>query len=292
MRVKHYFKNILVFLPLVFSMSLTNVPLLLRALLGFAAFCFVASVIYIVNDIRDIDKDRQHSTKCNRPLASGAVSVKAAVILAVVLGLLAVGCLVGLYFLSGESVLAPAVWLALYFVLNLGYSFGLKNIPVLDLFILASGFVFRVFFGGAVTGIAISDWLILVMASGALYMGMGKRRNELLREGENTRAVNRKYTVGFLDKNMYVCVALTLVFYALWCISSDSVELFVNGSLTIWSLFFVLFILLRYSLVIERNSDGDPVNVLFHDKMLLLLVIAYVAYMFVVVYVPLPWLVA
>lgn len=279
-RVKHYLKNGLIFLPLFFAVKLTDVGLLLRTLAGFAAFCLAASLIYIVNDIRDIEKDRQHSTKCNRPLPSGAISVGAAIAIAAVFGLGAIAILIAL------KSWAAGIILALYVALNFGYSFGLKNVPVLDLVILASGFVLRVLFGGAVSGIEVSNWLLLVMAAGALYMGMGKRRGELRREGEGTRAVNKYYSVGFLDRNMYLCLALTIAFYSLWCLTSSTIGDFANGDSVIWSVIILLVLVIRYNYVIEGDSDGDPVSVITRDPMLLILAALYVIYMGLVVYVP------
>lgn len=279
-RVKHYLKNGLIFLPLFFAVKLTDVGLLLRTLAGFAAFCLAASLIYVVNDIRDIEKDRQHSTKCNRPLPSGAISVGAAIAIAAVFGLGAIAILIAL------QSWAAGVILALYVALNFGYSFGLKNVPVLDLVILASGFVLRVLFGGAVSGIEVSNWLLLVMAAGALYMGMGKRRGELRREGEGTRAVNKYYSVGFLDRNMYLCLALTIAFYSLWCLTSSTIGDFANGDSVIWSVIVLLVLVIRYNYVIEGDSDGDPVSVITRDPMLLILAALYVIYMGLVVYVP------
>ena len=279
-RVKHYLKNGLIFLPLFFAVKLTDVGLLLRTLAGFAAFCLAASLIYIVNDIRDIEKDRQHSTKCNRPLPSGTISVGAAIAIAVIFGLGAIAILIAL-----QSWVAGVI-LALYVALNFGYSFGLKNVPVLDLVILASGFVLRVLFGGAVSGIEVSNWLLLVMAAGALYMGMGKRRGELRREGEGTRAVNKYYSVGFLDRNMYLCLALTIAFYSLWCLTSSTIGDFANGDSVIWSVIILLVLVIRYNYVIEGDSDGDPVSVITRDPMLLILAALYVIYMGLVVYVP------
>ena len=284
-RVKHYLKNVLVFLPLVFSVNLTNPEKLIPTLIGFLAFCLGASVIYIVNDIRDIEKDRKHSTKCKRPLPSGAISVKAAIGIAIVFGIAVAGLMTFLCLFYGAS-LWSVVWIAAYIALNFGYSFRLKNVPIVDLIILASGFVIRVLFGGAVAGIEVSEWLLLVMASGALYLGMGKRKGELLKEGDGTRAVNRRYNVGFLERNMYLCLSLTLVFYALWCITSGTIEHFANGQAIIWSVLWVLVIVLRYNYLIEGESDGDPVSVLTHDPMLMVLALGYALYMLFVVYIP------
>ena len=151
MRVKHYIKNLLVFAAAGCSGSLFEKNVAMPALLGFAAFCLTSSLIYIINDLRDAPKDRLHPVKKSRPIASGAVTERAAVILSILLFLAA----------SGISVIIgrvlPAVLLAAYLAMNIGYSFGLKDVPMIDITILAAGFLVRVMYGAAVTGIAVSD---------------------------------------------------------------------------------------------------------------------------------------
>ncbi len=173
MRVHHYIKNILVFAALACSGQLFQVKQLLAGITGFVAFCMVSSVVYIINDIRDKEKDRQHPTKCNRPIASGQVSVKNAWILAMVLLLIAALCN-GIAFHRITTIL-----LVCYLALNLGYSFGLKNFPIVDVSILVSGFLIRILYGAMITEITISNWLYLTVIALAFYFALGKRRNEL-----------------------------------------------------------------------------------------------------------------
>lgn len=154
---------------------------------------------------------------------------------------------------------------------------GLKNIPIIDVVILASGFVIRVFYGGCITGVLISKWLYLVIVTGSLYMGLGKRRNEL-RAQMDTREVLKFYNEGFLDKNMYVCVALVNVFYALWSIEMPNPRM-------IWTVPFFLVLLMCYSLDVESDSDGDPVEVIIHDKVLIGILIAYTICIFILLYI-------
>lgn len=210
MRVHHYIKNLLVFAPLVCSGQFLNPDKLLPSIYAFLSFCFISSAVYFINDIRDIEKDRNHPTKCNRPIAAGHISVRAATCFTLALIALAIlfNCLCFHPFAT--------VLLVLYFLLNLGYSFGMKNIPLLDVTILAAGFLIRALYGSVVTGIEMSDWLYLVILSAAFYLGLGKRRNELKRQGnDETREVIGKYSFSFLDSNMYICMALVFVFYAL-----------------------------------------------------------------------------
>ena len=168
------------------------------------------------------------------------------------------------------------ILLGIYFILNIGYSFGLKDIPIVDVVILASGFVIRVFYGGFITGVEVSKWLYLVITTGSLYMGLGKRRNELKKQ-KNTRNVLNLYNIPFLDKNMYVCVALTIVFYSLWTLEWS------NG-LMIWTVPIFIVLMLCYSFDIERDSDGDPVEVLLGNKIILFILLVYSLYIFISLY--------
>lgn len=278
MRVHHYIKNLLVFIPLVCSGHILDSDKLLPSVYAFFSFCFLSSAIYFINDIRDVEKDRNHPTKCNRPIAAGKIPIRSAIICAVALILLAI-LFNGLCFNPFATVL-----LMLYFLLNLGYSFGLKNVPLLDITILAAGFLIRAVYGSVVTGIEMSDWLYLVILSAAFYFGLGKRRNELKKQGNNTRDVIRKYPISFLESNMYVCMALVFVFYALWTMDAKTVEAY-HGSRLIWTVPMVMLIFMKYSMTVEGNSDGDPVEVLIHDRVLLGLCAIYLLLMLALLYI-------
>lgn len=278
MRVHHYIKNLLVFIPLVCSGHILDSDKLLPSVYAFFGFCFLSSAIYFINDIRDVEKDRNHPTKCNRPIAAGKIPIRSAIICAVALILLAI--------LFNSLCFNPfaTVLLMLYFLLNLGYSFGLKNVPLLDITILAAGFLIRAVYGSVVTGIEMSDWLYLVILSAAFYFGLGKRRNELKKQGNNTRDVIRKYPISFLESNMYVCMALVFVFYALWTMDAKTVEAY-HGSRLIWTVPMVMLIFMKYSMTVEGNSDGDPVEVLIHDRVLLGLCAIYLLLMLALLYI-------
>lgn len=277
-RVSHYIKNGLVFAAPACSGNLFEKRIFLCGTAGFAAFSLISSVVYIINDIRDREKDAHHPTKCNRPLASGEISIPKAWGLAAVLLMAALWCNAAV-FRTG-----PTLLLLLYLILNLAYSFGLKNVPLADVSILTAGFMIRVLYGAGVTGISVSNWLYLTVIALAFYFSLGKRRNELLRvSGGETRAVLQFYTPGFLDKTMYMCLGLANTFYALWCTDAQTTQ-FYGGTSLIFTVPIVLLITMRYSMDIEGNSDGDPVEVLLHDKWLLILFSVYLAVMFFVLY--------
>ena len=277
MRIHHYIKNILVFAALACSGQFFDVEKLSSAVAAFVAFSMVSSVVYIINDIRDREKDRKHPTKCNRPIAAGTVSVKSACVLAAVLLVIAVVCN-GVTFRITSTLL-----LALYFALNLGYSFGLKNIPIVYISILVAGFLIRILYGAFVTGITISNWLYLTVIALSFYFALGKRRNELKQVGGETRKVLMAYPLNFLDKNMGMCLTLANVFYALWSMDEKTRAFYENDYL-IFTVPIVLLITLKYSLDVEGDSDGDPVEVLLRDKVLLGLCVLYLAAMFAILY--------
>lgn len=265
LRPKHYIKNILVLLPLFFSGRFFERAPLCAALWGFAAFCLLSSLIYIINDVRDAPSDRLHPAKRTRPIASGAVRIPAALAMAAALAALIAALGVYAHFPAGG-------WccMAVYLLVNLGYSFGLKNVPILDVALLVSGFLLRVLFGAAVTGIAISNWLYLTVVAVSFYLALGKRRGELRRQSDSARPVLRYYNEDFLSRNMSICLTLAIVFYSLW--SADAVN---AGTHLVWTVPLVLCLCLKYSLTVEGESDGDPVEVIYQDKILLMLIGAF-----------------
>ncbi|MEA4938294.1 MAG: decaprenyl-phosphate phosphoribosyltransferase [Christensenella sp.] len=284
LRVKHYSKNVLLFLPLVFGRQLSNLSLLIPVLLGFVAFSLLSSAVYIINDIRDVEKDRLHPTKKNRPIASGAVPIATARVIAAVLLVLA---LVVNAFACGRALL-PWIFMVVYLLFNVGYSLGLKNVPILDITILMLGFLLRLLYGSALVSISISDWLYLTVVALSFFMGLGKRRNELraLQSGETqgeTRAVLNWYSYSFLDKGMYMCLTLGILFYSLWCVDGISAK-HASGDYLLWTVPLVILICLKYSLTAEGRSDGDPVEVLFGDRWLLAMVGLLVVAMLAILY--------
>ena len=277
LRIKHYVKNILIAVPLVCSGTFgadahRSTWLLLVAI---ASFCLISSSVYILNDVVDYEKDIKHPKKRMRPIARGIVGVPLALVLA--MGLLAAAVALGVY-VSLLSSWAALVVLVLYFAMNLSYSFFLKHVPVIEVAILASGFLLRVLFGGFATGIEVSSWLYLTVLSVSFYLGLGKRRNELdIHSVDITREVLKQYNRRFLDRNMYMFLALSICFYSLWAME--------QGHKALLSVPMVMILCMRYSLIVEGSSDGDPVDVILGDKFLLGLGAIYSVYMIAVFYV-------
>ncbi|USF26928.1 Decaprenyl-phosphate phosphoribosyltransferase [Firmicutes bacterium ASF500] len=267
MRPKHYIKNFLIFVSITFNRDLFNPAVLGQVMLGFAAFCLLTSAVYVVNDIRDVESDRQHEVKRSRPIAAGAVPIPAAWVLAG--GLLAAALTIQLAAFGnrGESLLLMGA----YFAVNMGYSLGLKHVPFLDIVLLVLGFVLRVLYGAAIVGSVTSAWVYLTVFALSFYLGLGKRRNELKKtrdSGGNTRRVLQYYSYEFLDKFMYLCLTLAVTFYALWSADGEITAKYGTDKL-IWTVPLVIIILMKYSADIESDSFGDPVDVVMHDKVLL-----------------------
>ncbi|GFI23503.1 decaprenyl-phosphate phosphoribosyltransferase [Lachnospiraceae bacterium] len=278
-RVKHYIKNFLIFVPLFFSGNFgSSIEQIKKLMIAFIAFSLMSSLVYIINDINDRDADRLHEIKCKRPIASGQIQISHALIVAVILAI----TLFGLNWLAMEKPINKGLfYLLLYLILNLLYSFRLKNIPIVDVMILASGFLIRIMYGAQISNIRASDWLILTIIAFSLYMGLGKRRNEILKQGEHTqtRIVLKQYTYEFCDKMMNASMTLGIAFYSLWTISMT------YSNILIWSILLVIFICMKYTLIIEGNSHGDPVDVLLKDKMLIVVFFIYAIYMCLAIYI-------
>jgi len=275
-RVKHWLKNGLVFLPLFFSINLFKTTLLFNSLISFLIFSFTASIVYVVNDINDIEKDKLHPIKKKRPLASGVISKKQAIITAIVLALLDILMMLFLYNITNK------VWIFIiplaYLFINILYSKWLKHIPIIDVVIIVTGFVLRVMYGGVSIGIEVSKYLYLMIIFGSFYLGFGKRRNEIIKNGDKSRSVLKMYNKDFLDKNMYVALALAVVSYTLWCVDPTTVQR-IGNDYVFWTIPLLMIILQLYSLDIEGNSHGDPIEVVLADKKLLATAIIYVIVM-------------
>ena len=200
-RIKHYLKNLLLFVPLLFSGQILDLRKLIIAFLGFCSFSLASSIIYIINDYKDMENDKLHPIKKNRPIAAGKVTKKEVAFLftIIIIGIIIIN-LIMLNIMELKNFLIAGIFEIIYLLLNFGYSFGLKNIPILDIVILVCGFLLRLLYGAEICDIVISQWLYLTIISISFYMAMGKRRNEIVKQGDKSRKVLSKYNKDFLDK--------------------------------------------------------------------------------------------
>ncbi|MBR6308617.1 MAG: UbiA prenyltransferase family protein [Lachnospiraceae bacterium] len=257
MRVKSWIKNLFVFFPVVFSLELFQTEVFIKACLLTLSFCLVSSAVYILNDINDVDKDRKHEVKKNRPIAAGIISMPAAWVTCIICVALGLG-------LSIYVSLTAFIYVASYVVINIFYSKWLKTVAVIDCFCIAAGFVLRVLAGGTIVSGGVSNWMFLTIVALSLFMAFGKRRGELQSYGTgDTRVVLEDYEINFLNGAVFMCAALAMVFYSLWSINQKS-EL-------VYTVPIVLFIMSRYLLLVFKgHSDADPTTLILSDKILLI----------------------
>jgi len=231
-------------------------------------------VVIVATDHKDIEKDRLHPVKKYRPLASGAVTRKEAWITLTVLLILAITIAIAFRF-SGISI----ALIMTYFLLNLFYSLGLKNLPIIDITILASGFLIRLFLGSSLTNIAISALLYLVVMSGAFYLGISKRYNEITKTGSQTRAVLKKYNAEFLKSIMNMFLMLIIVFYTEWCVNANTE----HRDLYLLSVPLLIILMITYIYIAEKDKYGDPADVIMKNKYLAVMGLIFVSYLMVII---------
>ena len=262
LRIHQWVKNLFIFLPLFFSLRIVQAELLERAFEAFIAFCLVSSAVYIFNDLRDMEADMLHPQKKFRPLASGTVSGAAATILMV--SLTAAG--IGLSCKFGSTMLSLII---LYILLNAAYSLKLKYILILDIIIIAVGFVIRIFVGGVVTDTNISMWIVIMTFLLALFIALAKRRDDVIiymKTNTKVRKVVDGYNCAFIDSAMVVMAAVILVSYILYTVSPDVIAKFSTDKLYFTSFFVVLGILRYMQITFVENNGGSPTEIFIRDR--------------------------
>ncbi|HVI46162.1 MAG TPA: decaprenyl-phosphate phosphoribosyltransferase [Chitinophaga sp.] len=282
LRLKHWAKNTFLFIPLFFAGDLFNVEKILQVLLAFFAFSITASSIYIINDYRDIEADRKHPVKCKRPLASGKVSVSAALVLfalCIIVGF-------GLALLVKQKF---AFVLGIYFILNLLYCFGLKIVSILDIIILAAGFVLRVKAGGVAGEVAMSEWLMVMVFLLALFMAVAKRRDDVLiklNSGQEMRKAAKGYNLDFMNVMLSLVSAVIIVAYLMYTMAPETQERFHTYRLYYTTLF-VIGGLLRYlQITYVENDTASPTKILYKDRFIQLTILLWVLSFYVIIYLP------
>lgn len=272
-RVHHWIKNIFIFVPLVFSRNLLVAEAVLVTLATFLLFSLGSSIIYVINDICDIEKDRNHPRKCKRPLASGVISIKKAKILIIVLTVLFIT-------LSLVVPLNAVLIVTTYVFMNLLYSFKLKNHPIVDVMTIAAGFIFRIFAGGLAIKVEISKWLMLTIFSLSLFLGFGKRRNELISDSpDKKRKVLLYYNLNSLNNFINIFATMFLVFYSLYSFEEIVQYFYITIPLVIYGL-------LKYDLLLQKEEiEGDPTEILLHDKGIKVVCVSYIIILIILLYI-------
>ncbi len=270
LRPHQWLKNGFVLIGLLFGHAWSNAEMRMQALTAFVAFCLISSAVYVMNDILDREADRRHPQKCLRPIASGRVGIGVALALAAVCLVVGLGLISGLFGLPASK--APWVFV-LYVLMNVAYSLGLKHVVILDVFIIAAGFMLRIFAGTLGIGIVPSHWLVLTGLMLTLFLGFAKRRAEI--EVPSTteqphRRVLEQYSLPLLDQFITLTAGATVITYSLYTVSEETIALHGTRWLIV-TVPCVLYGLLRYLYRLHRRGGGgDPVRELLRDPHLLL----------------------
>lgn len=286
-RIKHWVKNLFLFIPSFFAGHLFHTAELLHVGIGAVAFSLVASGVYVINDFRDRRVDRLHPRKKLRPLASGEVKPVAAIVL--------IGTLIPMG-------LAIAAWMNLtffyllmgYLVLNLGYSFGLKNIPILDLFVVSFGFLLRVYSGGVIAGLEITHWLSLMILLLALFLIVAKRRDDLLIEKANhkngkgngmvIRKSTQRYNLTYINSCVTLLSAVMVVAYIMYSVSPEVTERFQSDYIFVTTIFVIAGIMRYLQIVFVEKNSGSPTRIFIKDRFILSTIAGWIITFYIIIY--------
>ena len=280
-RIPQWIKNLFVFVPLLFSLHLFDSNYFLTTLEAFITFCLASSLIYVINDLIDIEADRAHPVKKNRPLAAGKISKLNATI---VIAFLAILIVILLLSFNAEFTYIVGGFVAL----NVLYSFWFKHIVILDIFSIAAGFTIRVLAGAIVISVPVSSWLVLTTIFISLFLGVMKRHSELLLstsvDGASSRKVLSQYSLNFADQMATVAAAGVIICYALYTVSERTVSIF-NTEDLIYTTPFVVYGIFRYMYLEYISNKGDnTTRIVLTDLQLIVTVIAYTITTILIIY--------
>lgn len=271
-RPYQYVKNLLIFFPLFFSLKMLQPGLFTRACVAFCAFSLVASSVYILNDWMDRFADAGHPEKCFRPIASGRIKSTLAFFifsLFLVLGLM-----------TALQVSLPVFALMVgYFVLNVAYSFKLKHLPIIDIFLISVFFVIRLFVGAGATGVVLSTWIMLMTFLLALFLSLAKRRDDVLvyvKTNHKVRKVVDGYSLKFLEASLFISAPIVVVTYVLWSVSPEVTIKYSNSNVYLTSVFVVIGVLRYLQISFVEGSGGCPTSVFLRDNYLQLTLLGWI----------------
>jgi decaprenyl-phosphate phosphoribosyltransferase len=281
-RVKQWVKNLFLFIPSFFAGHIFNFNELFQVLLGALAFSFVASGVYVINDYRDREVDRLHPVKKLRPLASGDVRIGTAWFLMIML------TSAGL-FMAAKIDTTFFYLLSAYLILNLGYSFGLKHIPILDLFIVALGFQIRIFSGGVIANVPITHWLSLMIFLLALFLILAKRRDDILLNVKNKNGIvvrrsTKKYNLLFVNSCITLLSAVMIVAYIMYTVSPEVTERFHTEYLFVTTAFVIAGMMRYLQIVFVEKKSGSPTNIFIKDKFILSTIAGWILAFYLIIY--------
>ena len=282
-RPTHWIKNLFVFLPVFFGGGLLNTSEAVSAALTFLSFSLAASAIYCLNDIIDVNADRAHPVKCKRPIASGAITIPQAY------GMMALSMLVAivLMFLLPAGQTKTIFVIVAYFLINVAYCLRLKDYAIIDVCIIASGFVLRILAGGYATGVQLSKWIVLMTFLLTLFLAFAKRRDDVLRmntTGQAPRANTSRYNLTFINQAITITAGVMLVCYVMYTVSPEIIAQFGTDKLYLTSILVILAILRYLQISFVDEKSGDPVKVALSDRATQLILLAWLLSFLVIIY--------
>lgn len=285
-RPHQWLKNVFVMIPMFFGGSLLDPSDIRASVVTFFAFSFIASSVYCFNDIIDVEADRRHPVKCKRPIASGAISVRSAWAIMALMFLLSVGtvCLLDTY----SHVINVGLVILIYYILNILYCSKLKQYAIVDVCIIAFGFVLRVLAGGFATDIALSKWLVLMTFLLTLFLSFAKRRDDVLRmneTGEPPRKNTIRYNLTFINQAITITASVTLVCYIMYTVSPEVVNRFHSDLLYLTSVFVLLGLLRYIQITVVDKRSGDPTKMMLRDRFTQCVVLLWALTFLVLIYV-------
>lgn len=285
-RPHQWLKNVFVLIPMFFGGSLLDPEDIRASLLTFLAYSFVASSVYCFNDINDVEADRRHPVKCKRPLASGAVSMGTAWMLMALMFVLA-ALMTALLGDRGHILKVGGV-LLFYYILNICYCAKLKQYAIVDVCIVALGFVLRVLAGGFATDITLSKWLVLMTFLLTLFLSFAKRRDDVLRmneTGEPPRKNTIRYNLTFINQAITITASVTLVCYIMYTVSPEVVARLGSDLLYLTSVFVLLGLLRYMQITVVDKKSGDPTKIMLRDRFTQLVVVLWALTFLILIYI-------
>ena len=280
-RPKDWAKNLFLFVPLFFAGRLFEMETIKELFLGFLCFCAIASSVYIINDYRDMEFDKLHPEKSKRPLASGKVSKTSAVILAL---LLIIAGFTGAWLIRDKFMFV----LAIYFLLNLAYSFGLKNLPIVDIVIIAIGFVLRIKAGAVIAKVGLTEWLTIMVFLLALFMALAKRRDDVLLKNESgmdMRKAVKGYNLQFINVGISLISSIIIVSYIMYTMSTEVQERIGTYRIYYTALFVIMGLFRYLQLIYVNEQSQSPTKTLYKDRFIQGCLILWMVCFYVILYI-------
>ena len=287
LRPIQWLKNLFIFLPLFFDRHLFDTEFIIPSVITFIAFCFAASGVYCFNDIIDAEADCRHPTKCKRPIASGVVSKPAAIAMMMVCFIISLQIISSGYML-GDKVNSKLIGIiTVYIMMNMAYCIKLKKLAIIDVFVIAIGFVLRVFAGGAATGIHLTHWIILMTFLLALFIAFAKRRDDVVMYedfGEEMRESVKLYNLTFMNQVIAVVASITMICYIMYSVSPEVIERFQSDSVYLTSIFVLAGIIRYLQMTVVDVKSGDPTLVFLNDRFIQCCLVCWILSFIIILY--------